>query len=181
MVPPLVLDILIHHATRNVSPHTTLQIARLALLHRESHAEPIVTLAKNIVSALETEAWSTVVSQHPRIPPAVEVHRLLGLIPILQTWNTRIPQEILDLALHDAIVWEEPLENITCLIDAGARVNEIAPTCYFSPLMIAVRQQRVPLVKLLLERGADRDRTIDGHTASSFATSVQMRLLLHSS
>ena len=180
MVPRLVRDILCHHATQNISPHTTLHIARLALLHRENHSEPLVALAKNITRALESEAWSTVMQKHPRLPPSPNIQKLTGLVPLFKEWDTKIPQDVLDMALHDAVVWEEPLETLQCLIRAGANVNAITETAYFSPLMIAARKGRADIVTILLDAGAIRHLNVDGHTALSLATTLDVRALLAS-
>lgn len=162
------LDILYNHAARNISPRTTLHIARLALFHRENH--PIVNLAKNMVNALETEAWSAIICDHPRLPPTVNLPKIIAMLPIVREWDTSLPRDVLTLALHDAIVWEEPLETVQCLVDAGACVDAIHETSYFSPLMIAARKGRRDVVELLVRHGADKELSVDGHTARSLAT-----------
>jgi hypothetical protein len=170
------LDILYNHAARNISPQTTLHIARLALLHRENH--PIVNLAKNMVNALETEAWSAIIRDHFRLPPKVHIPKIVAMLPIVCEWGTSIPRDVLTLALHDAIVCEEPLETVRCLVDAGACVNTIHETSYFSPLMIAARKGRKDVVEMLLRAGARKDFSVDGHTACSLATDPDIISLL---
>jgi ankyrin repeat protein len=100
------------------------------------------------------------------------------MLPIIREWGTCIPQDVLDMGLHDAVVWEEPLDDIRCLIDAGADVNAILETTYFSPLMIASRKGRADIITLLLDSGARKDLVVDGHTALSLATDLEMRSLL---
>jgi hypothetical protein len=70
------LDILYHHATQNVSPHTTIHLARLALIRRESRTDPIVTLAKTLADILNTEMEVTITRPHPNrcIKPTQTFH-----------------------------------------------------------------------------------------------------------
>ena len=100
------------------------------------------------------------------------------MLPIIQEWKTRIPQTVLDMGLHDAVVWEDPLEHIRCLVDAGADVDAIGETAYFTPLMIAARKGRADIVTLLLDAGARKDLRVDGHTAFSLATDPDVKGLL---
>ena len=170
MATTTALDILYHHAARNISAQTTLNIARLALLDtRESRSEPIVDLAKDIVRTLHHEMQSTLVYEHPIFPPTINLPKLLMLIPIFREWDVDIPRYIMDTGLHYAMVYEEPLETIQCLIDAGAHPNEVIETAYFSPLMIAARKGRADMVALLLKAGADKDYRVGYHTALSLA------------
>lgn len=148
------LEILYHHAARNITPHTTLDIARLALLHRESLSEPIVTLAKNISHVLESEVISTVRFAHPRVPPTIDIARLIALVPTARGWGVTVHQEILDLALHDAIIYNHPLDDIRALVDGGANVDSIPETAYFSPLTSAMRRGRDDITNYLVFVGA---------------------------
>ena len=165
------LDILYHYAARNISPKHTLDIARVALTHKSGHSEPIVHLAKNIVHCLETEAFASVIrSPYPQIPPYVDVPKLLNILPMIDEWKVKIPQDVLDLALHDVILEQACPSNLATLIRAGADVNAIHPVRYFPPLIVAARKGNEAHVRMLLLAGADPNCNVDGHTAVSHAT-----------
>lgn len=164
MSSSLALDILCHYAARNVSPKYTLQIARLALLHRDHHSEPIVSIAKNIVDHLENSSASVICRPHDRLPPSIDTERLLAMLPLLNEWEYCVPQTILDLALHDAIVFEESADVVKTLLENGADPNAIHEAVYFPPLIIAARHGLVEHARALLDAGAHINIRVDGQT-----------------
>lgn len=159
------VDILYHYAARNISPRHTLDIARLALTHKSGHSEPVVAIAGNIVKGLQREAYASIIrSPYPQIPPYVDTSRLIQILPMVDEWKVNIPQDILDLALHDLIIDEAPLRDVDIIIKAGANVNTVHTVRYFPPLVLAVRKGNDVLVRMLLEAGANPNIEMDGHT-----------------
>jgi len=143
----------------------------MALTHKSGHSEPVVSLAKNIVKCLEAEASASVIrSPYPQIPPYVDITKLLRILPLIDEWKIRIPQDVLDLALHDVILEQECPSKLAKLIRAGANVNAIHAVRYFPPLIVAARKGNEAHVRMLLLAGADPNHEVDGHTALSHAT-----------
>lgn len=163
------LDILYHHATRNISPKYTVAFARLALTHKSGCSEPIVTMTRSIVASLSEELASAVTKAHPRLPPVVDIDKVLRLLPLFSEWNANPPQDVLNLTLHDMVLLESVSKDIDRILDAGANINAIHEECYFPPLMIAARKGNSALVKHLLKRGADIHLTVCGLTALDHA------------
>ncbi len=69
-------------------------------------------------------------------------------------------------------VFANDMEAAVAQLDAGAKVNWLNPTTSVTSLHVAVKQGRLPLARLLLERGADSNiQTKAGWTALHFAVS----------
>jgi ankyrin repeat protein len=92
----------------------------------------------------------------------------MDLIPVFRAWSVPLPVHVLDMCLHDAVVYGKSAETIQYFLDAGAHVDE--KTAFFSPLMNAARNGRTDVVTLLLRAGANKDESRGGHTAFSLST-----------
>ena len=159
------LDALYQHASTHASPSFSLDIARLALTHRHRHSEQVVGVAKNIVSYFATHARESVDRPHPRLPPRVNADRLRPVVTQANKWNAPLPRDVLELAVHDAIMDGADGSHLKELIAAGADVNAVHDTLFFPPLTVAARSGNVDLVRVLVDAGADVDSCVGGHTA----------------
>lgn len=177
-------DILYQYASHNVSPKYTLDIARMALTHRHHHSEHMVGVAKNIVAHFATEARASVWQPHPALPPSVDLDRIRPVVEESVAWRAPLPKDVLELALHDVIVYGGDLDLLENIITAGADVNAIHDVLFFPPLIVAARKGNVDHVRVLIEAGADVHCEVGGHTALMHATwcghdAVAQELLKH--
>lgn len=165
----LAFDVLYQYASQNASPKYTLDIARMALTHRHCHSDHVTSIAKNIVAYFATEARASVSRPHPVLPPCVDIDRIRLAVEGSVSWKAPLPKDVLELALHDVILYGSDVGLLKDLIAAGADVNAVHEVLFFPPLIVAARKGNVDHVRVLLDAGADATREVGGHTALSHA------------
>jgi hypothetical protein len=166
----LAFDVLYQFASHYASPRYTLDIARMALTHRHQHSDHVVCVAKNIVAHFANDARASVVQPHPTLPPGIDLDRVQSVIEDSVAWKAPLPQDVLELALHDVILYGCDVELLKDVIAAGADVNAIHEVLYFPPLTVAARKGTVEHVRILLDAGADVHCRVGGHSALMHAT-----------